>query len=418
MDRVEKTVFISYRRANVPWVLAINQYLMHSGYDVFFDFQNIASGDFEQIITENIQARAHFLILLTPSALDRCNEPNDWFRWEIEIALDCKRNIVPVMLEGFDFGDKKTVDYLTGELERVQHLNGLRIHADYFDAGMERLCKQFLDISLDRVKHPELPKVSSKTQQVVEEQKRVVAEQNPVDEKVLSAQGWFEWAYKAVEPEEKIRLYTKAIELDPNFAYAYNNRGYSYDDLKEYRKAIIDFNNALEIEPAYSIAYCNRGVSYVNLKEYEKAVADFNKAIDLDSENAYIYYNRGVSYTNLKKYEKAIADFNKVIELDPKNDIAYDNRGLNYMNLKKYKEAIADYTQAIKINPEDASAYYNRACTYALCEKVEDALVNLRRALEIDPQKYSDLTRNDSDFDKIRENIDFQNLLKEFCDQC
>ena len=384
MDRVEKTVFISYRRANVPWVLAINQYLMHSGYDVFFDFQNIASGDFEQIITENIQARAHFLILLTPSALDRCNEPNDWFRREIETALDCKRNIVPVMLEGFDFGDKKTVEYLTGELERVQHLNGLRIHADYFDAGMERLCKQFLDISLDRVKHPELPKVSSKTQQVVEEQKRVVAEQNPVDEKVLSAQGWFEWAYKAVEPEEKIRLYTKAIELDPNFAYAYNNRGWSYTSLKEYEKAIVDYSKAIEINPEYVLAYNNRGLSYAYLKEYKKAIADYNKAI----------------------------------EIDPENVLAYNNRGLSYAYLKEYKKAIADYNKAIEIDPEYASAYYNRACTYALCEKVEDALVNLRRALEIDPQKYSDLTRNDSDFDKIRDNIDFQNLLKEFCDQC
>src|SRR4051812_40091598 len=98
MLRTEKTVFISYRRTNAPWALAIYQHLTGHGYDVFFDFKGIASGDFEQVIVENIRARAHFLILLTPSALERCGDPIDWLRREIETALESKRNIVPLML--------------------------------------------------------------------------------------------------------------------------------------------------------------------------------------------------------------------------------------------------------------------------------------------------------------------------------
>ena len=117
MEFIEKTVFISYRRSNQPWALTIWENLTKSGFDVFLDVFNIKSGDFEQTIFENILARAHFLILLTPSALERCNEPNDFFRREIEFALKRKRNIVPVLLEGFDFGDEKTLECLTGELE-------------------------------------------------------------------------------------------------------------------------------------------------------------------------------------------------------------------------------------------------------------------------------------------------------------
>ena len=74
MRRIEKTVFISYRRANVPWALAIFQNLTNHGYDVFFDYNGIASGDFERVIIDNIVSRAHFLVLLTPSALDRCRD--------------------------------------------------------------------------------------------------------------------------------------------------------------------------------------------------------------------------------------------------------------------------------------------------------------------------------------------------------
>jgi len=88
MQKIEKTVFISYRRTNVSWALAIYQYLTHQGYDVFFDYKSIASGDFEQIILANIKSRAHFLVILTPSALERCSEPNDWLRREIECALE------------------------------------------------------------------------------------------------------------------------------------------------------------------------------------------------------------------------------------------------------------------------------------------------------------------------------------------
>jgi len=66
MARIEKTVFVSYRRTNAPWVLAISQNLTHNGYDVFFDYTGLASGDFESVILENIHARAHFLVLPPP----------------------------------------------------------------------------------------------------------------------------------------------------------------------------------------------------------------------------------------------------------------------------------------------------------------------------------------------------------------
>jgi hypothetical protein len=69
MERIEKTVFFSYRRTNVSWALLISRDLTQHGYDVFFDYTGIRSGDFESVIVENITARAHFLVLLTPTAL-------------------------------------------------------------------------------------------------------------------------------------------------------------------------------------------------------------------------------------------------------------------------------------------------------------------------------------------------------------
>jgi hypothetical protein len=44
----------------------------------FFDYVSVPGGDFESVILENIFARAHFLILLTPSASEGCGEAGDW----------------------------------------------------------------------------------------------------------------------------------------------------------------------------------------------------------------------------------------------------------------------------------------------------------------------------------------------------
>src|SRR5687768_16336140 len=101
--RIEKTVFISYRRTNSFMARAVYQSLTAKGFDVFFDYEGSNSGDFVQIMLGNLRARAHFLVILTPSALERCSEPEDWLRKEIEAAIEEKRNIVPLFFEGFNF---------------------------------------------------------------------------------------------------------------------------------------------------------------------------------------------------------------------------------------------------------------------------------------------------------------------------
>src|SRR5262249_3636686 len=144
MERIEKTVFISYRRTNFPWALAIYKELTHHGYDVFFDCLSISSGDFEQVILENIKARAHFIIVLTPSALERCDDPADWLRREIETALATQRNIVPLMFEGFDFSTPALARHLIGKLAVLKSYNALSVPAQYFDAAMTRLRENYL----------------------------------------------------------------------------------------------------------------------------------------------------------------------------------------------------------------------------------------------------------------------------------
>jgi tetratricopeptide (TPR) repeat protein len=379
MGRIEKTVFISYRRRHVSWALAIAKYLTVQGYDVFIDFLNINSGDFEQVITENIKARAHFLVLLASSALDQCNEPEDWLRREIEIAMDSKRNIVPILLEGFDFGAPKTVKHLTGKLENLNRYNALRLVAEYFDEGITRLCNRFLSVQLEAVNHP----ISSNVQKIIEEQKVAVAEEADITEEKLSAREWVERAYLAAKPEEKIRLFTRSLELDSTYVYA----------------------------------YIFRGDSYADLGQHEQAIQDYNQAIKLDPTNESAYFSRASCYNQLGQYEQAIKDCDEVIKLDPTDESAYFSRGHCYNQLGQFERAIEDCDKAIKLDTEGAEGYYNKACSYALQGLVPETLVWLRQALTKERKRMCNEAKQDSDFEGIRETAEFQDLLKEFCDK-
>ncbi len=62
--------------------------------------------------------------------------------------------------------------------------------------------------------------------------------------------------------EEAISELNKAIDVNPKYADAYNNRGNAYDDIDQYDQAISDYNKAIEIEPRNAITYNNRGSVY------------------------------------------------------------------------------------------------------------------------------------------------------------
>jgi tetratricopeptide (TPR) repeat protein len=139
----------------------------------------------------------------------------------------------------------------------------------------------------------------------------------------LTAQDWFAkgtalWNGKAhTAAQQAVDNFSAAIALDPAFAFAYNNRGLAYADLKQYERAIADYDQALRLNPDLAAAYLNRGTAYADLKQYERASADYDQALRLDPNDTFAYFNRGTAYAGLKQHERAIADYEQALRLDP-----------------------------------------------------------------------------------------------------
>jgi hypothetical protein len=146
---VNKKVFLSYRRKHNKYVArSVYQYLKGEGYDVFMDIESIDSGQFSPVILGQIEARPHFLVVLTPGSLKSTTDPGDWLRREIEHAMEKDRNIVPIVAEGFTFEDEEKGlpenKKFPRKLSRLKTFNWLDLPDNYFEDAMRRLTDRFL----------------------------------------------------------------------------------------------------------------------------------------------------------------------------------------------------------------------------------------------------------------------------------
>jgi len=282
MAEVDNTVFISYRRSNSSFIArAIFEDLRKNDLDVFMDVESINAGEFETIILNQIAARAHFVLLLTPGSVERCAEPDDWLRREIETAMSLGRNIVPVLANGFTFSG--TEPYLTGQLSVLPRYNSLHIYHEYFDEAMERLRTRFLAQPIDG---PIVPTPEG--------------EKDVVRRKIMKT--------VAVAPSTTEMLVSPEIHVARAIMRQRNG------DLEN---AMKEFEKAIRLREDYLEAYVGRASLYRLMNDMHRSMQDYNKAVRLNPREAAIYNGRGQIYFAMELYGQALADFQKAHELKP-----------------------------------------------------------------------------------------------------
>ena len=131
----EYDIFISYRRdGGESTAKILRDKLTELGYSVFFDVESLRSGDFNKKLYSVIEECDDFLLILSPGALDRCVNEDDWVRLEIEHAIKNGKNIIPVMLRGYEFPSQ-----LPPSINDIRYKNGIESNYQFFDAFIERL---------------------------------------------------------------------------------------------------------------------------------------------------------------------------------------------------------------------------------------------------------------------------------------
>ena len=128
----------------------------------------------------------------------------------------------------------------------------------------------------------------------------------------------------------------------------------------DYQEAIVHFTRALEISPQLANAYLERGISYAYLNETDQALTDLGQAVVLNPNLARAYSARGSIYRRRGDFQHAMQDFSDSLKIEPSLD-AYYERGQTYEALLEHQKAIEDYDRAIAVMRDAPNVYRSRA---------------------------------------------------------
>jgi tetratricopeptide (TPR) repeat protein len=84
------------------------------------------------------------------------------------------------------------------------------------------------------------------------------------------------------EFDHAIRHFSRAIELDPHFAEAYNQRALAYYFKDEYAESIRDCRATIERMPCHFGAWAGLGHCYAHLEQMERALEAYRQALEIN----------------------------------------------------------------------------------------------------------------------------------------
>ena len=294
-----------------------------------------------------------YLVSSTSLASENCNK-------ELAEALSEKIRVIPIILEDCDWQNHE-IGELQALPDKGKPINEWRPK----NRGWQNVVKGIRKIVNAMRSEAETPYAG-------EDEANVAIEIG----NFLQILGQTDWA---------INRFSHAIEISPNNARAYTNRGAAYYLKGDLDSAIKDLNKAIAFDGGYSRAYVNRGIVYSSKGDLGFAIEDYNKAIELDPNNHGAYNNRGVAYQRKGDLDAAIEDYNKAIELDPNHFRAYHNRGAAYDAKGDLDACIRDYSKAIALKPNYCNAYNNRGVAYQQEGDLDAAIEDYNKAIELDP---------------------------------
>ena len=95
--------------------------LSQQGYNVFFDVESLRSGKFNDELYRVMDECTDIVVVLPPEALTRCKDAEDWVRKEISFCISKKKNIIPVMMRGFEFPES-----LPEDINELRNYSGIK----------------------------------------------------------------------------------------------------------------------------------------------------------------------------------------------------------------------------------------------------------------------------------------------------
>jgi tetratricopeptide (TPR) repeat protein len=184
--------------------------------------------------------------------------------------------------------------------------------------------------------------------------------------------------------KDAIDQFTKAINMEPEYAQAYVERSRSYESLGELQHAADDLKRALTFELKQPELYYDAARLNFLLNNHKEALDLVDKSIALDKKSESSFRLLSRIQMALEDYSNALVSINKAIELKD-NASNHFYRGQLAEKMKNYNQSEADYSTAITKDAAYTEAQLALASLRLLLNKPQDALSSCNTVLVNDP---------------------------------
>ena len=154
-----------------------------------------------------------------------------------------------------------------------------------------------------------------------------------------------------------LERFQRAVSLKEDYSEAYNYIGVIYMDMGQWEKAIGAFDQALKnyLYETPALALYNSGWAYYNLKNYSKALFQYQQALSKDPTRRLhprIEKNIGLIYLKQSNFSEAKAHLEKSVNLNPSLYDAHFYLGETYLKIHDNENARSSFRQVIKLAPQ------------------------------------------------------------------
>jgi type IV pilus assembly protein PilF len=157
--------------------------------------------------------------------------------------------------------------------------------------------------------------------------------------------------------EKAVKEFQEAISLKEDYSEAHNYLGTLYSDMGLWDQAIEEFDKALAnmIYDTPAMALYNAGWAYYSKKDYKTALIKYQEALQREPITnllPQIEKNIGLIYFDQNNIHEAISHFKKSVDLNPSFYDAQFLLGECYMKIKDIGNAKKTFQTVLKLSPQ------------------------------------------------------------------
>ena len=120
----------------------IYELLKKRKYNVFFDHKSLSLGEYDSKLLHIIRNCKDFIVIFSKDCFNVEGSSGKYYMKEIKCAIESRRNILPLMLEGYAEPDEKNIDSLfdPDTVRKITGFHGKSIKVDGIDGTIDEIC--------------------------------------------------------------------------------------------------------------------------------------------------------------------------------------------------------------------------------------------------------------------------------------